>query len=239
VPRGISPVTAWRLTSRGDTASAGQEAVHSAQDQSAGTGGWGRSILSHLLQPVSALDEFYQSFHETRCWCAVYDIVVEGDRQVEHVAGFDTLRPPSRGRGTSAVAKDRCVQLVTALVLPTTGPSRYGRFCGGSPRSATPSRAIHRSPCWPGWMTALTGQTAEAQRLGGGRRGHFVRRRAIGRLGVVRLGAGNVADGHVCRRSRTSNDRRELRCRPRAAMERLARRGALAVRNGASAHWRC
>jgi hypothetical protein len=47
--------------------------------------------LPGLLQPVSALDELYQSFHEARCRGAVDDIVVEGDRQVEQVTRFDTL----------------------------------------------------------------------------------------------------------------------------------------------------
>jgi hypothetical protein len=44
-----------------------------------------------LLQPVSAPDEFYKSFHKARCRRAIHDIVVEGDRQIEHVAQFDAL----------------------------------------------------------------------------------------------------------------------------------------------------
>jgi hypothetical protein len=43
------------------------------------------------IQPVAALDELYQSFNEARRRSAVYDIVVEGDRQVEQVARFNTL----------------------------------------------------------------------------------------------------------------------------------------------------
>src|SRR4029453_4986851 len=40
----------------------------------------------------------YQSFHETRCWVAVYDIGVESDRQVEHVAVVFHLPLPPPGR---------------------------------------------------------------------------------------------------------------------------------------------
>ena len=47
--------------------------------------------LPRLLQPVSALDEFYKSFHKARFRRAIHDIVVEGDRQIEHVARFDAL----------------------------------------------------------------------------------------------------------------------------------------------------
>jgi hypothetical protein len=42
--------------------------------------------MSCFLQPISVLDELYQSVHEARRRRAVYDIVVEGDRQIEHVA---------------------------------------------------------------------------------------------------------------------------------------------------------
>jgi hypothetical protein len=50
----------------------------------------GSSIVSSLLQPVSALDELYESFHEPRRRSAIDNIVVKGHRQIEHVPRFDT-----------------------------------------------------------------------------------------------------------------------------------------------------
>jgi hypothetical protein len=39
-----------------------------------------RAVSPRLLQPIAALNEFHQSFHEARRRSAVDDIVVEGDR---------------------------------------------------------------------------------------------------------------------------------------------------------------
>ena len=47
--------------------------------------------MPRLLQPVSALDELNQSFDKPRCRRAIYYIVVEGNRQIEHVARFDAF----------------------------------------------------------------------------------------------------------------------------------------------------
>ena len=89
-----------------------------------------------------------------------------------------------------------------------------------------------------GWIAVLTGQTAEARTLGGDRRRRLVRPGAAGWLGVVRLGAGDVAGRDVSRRPAADAGRRELRGRPGAAVEPVARHGAVPVRRGASARRR-
>ena len=55
--------------------------------------GWRLGQAHHAgpPQPVSALDELYKSLHKPRRRCAVHDVVVKGDRQVEHVARYHTL----------------------------------------------------------------------------------------------------------------------------------------------------
>ena len=100
--------------------------MDSAQDQSARTGGWGRSILSHLPARIR-FDEFYQSFHETRCWCTVYDIVVEGDRQIEHVTRFDALLDD--GRLASDAAHDQQDGLSGRRQSPTPAATGHAECC--------------------------------------------------------------------------------------------------------------
>jgi hypothetical protein len=58
--------------------------------------GWGRGLLPHLplpdlLQPVPTFNEVDQSLHEARRGGAVYDVMVEGDCQVEEIARFNAL----------------------------------------------------------------------------------------------------------------------------------------------------
>jgi hypothetical protein len=53
--------------------------------------GWGKSLLPHLLQSVPTFNEVDQSLHEARRRGAVYDVMVEGDCQVEEVARFHAL----------------------------------------------------------------------------------------------------------------------------------------------------
>ena len=64
--------------------------------------------------------------------------------------------------------------------------------------------------------------------MGGDRRRGVVRSRARGRHGVVRVGAGHVAGADVPRRSRADAGRRHVRGGPGAALEPVARPGALA-----------
>ena len=74
--------------------------------------------------------------------------------------------------------------------------------------------------------------------VGGDRRHRVVRPGTRGRHGVVRLGAGDVA-GLMCpRRARAGDGRREPRGRAGAAVEPVARPGALLVRRGAPARRR-
>ena len=135
--------------------------------------------------------------------------------------------------------RDRCIQLVTALVLPTyqaghiSTVQRWLSALGDAAIAEHPPLAV-----LAGWIAVFTGQTAEARTVGGDRRRGVVRSRAGGRLGVVRLGAGHVAGRDVRRRSRADAGRRELRGRPGAGMERLARHGAVHACRGAPAHRR-
>ena len=135
--------------------------------------------------------------------------------------------------------QDRCVQLVTALVLPTyqagqlSTVQRWLAALGDSAIEDYPPLAV-----LAGYMAVFTGQTAEAQRwaaivdaasfdLAPGRR-----------YGIVRLGAGDVSSRDLCRRPGADDDRRELRRCARAAVERMARHGALLLGRGAIAHRR-
>ena len=84
----------------------------------------------------------------------------------------------------------------------------------------------------------LTGQTGRGAALGRRRRRRVVRCRTTRRLGVVRLGAGDVARGDLCRRPGADADRRELRRRRRAAVEPVAGHRAAPAGRGAPAHGR-
>ena len=126
--------------------------------------------------------------------------------------------------------RDRCVQLVTALVLPTyqagqmSTVQRWLTALGDAAIEAYPPLAV-----LAGWIAVLTGQTAEAQRWAAIVDAAVVRRGAGGRHSVVRLGAGDAARRDVCRRSGADDGRRQLRGRPGAAVEPMARPGALPV----------
>jgi hypothetical protein len=85
--------------------------------------------LSHLLQPVSAFDELYQSFHEARCRSTVDDIVVEGDRQVEHVARFDALLDDGRFAGDAT--HDQGEGSPARRQAPATAATGHARRCHG------------------------------------------------------------------------------------------------------------
>ena len=94
--------------------------------------------------------------------------------------------------------RDRCVQLVTELALPTyqagqmSTVQRWLSALGDSAVEDYPPLAV-----LAGWIAVLTGQTAEARTLGGDRRRRVVRPGAGGWHGVVRLGAGDVAGRDV------------------------------------------
>ena len=132
--------------------------------------------------------------------------------------------------------RDRCVQLVTALALPTyeagqmSTVQRWLSALGDSAIVEYPPLAV-----LAGWVAVLTGQTTEAQRWAAIVDAASFEPGARGRHGVVRLGAGDVAGRHVCRRPRADAGRRELRGRPGAAVESVARHRAVPVRRGASA----
>ena len=135
--------------------------------------------------------------------------------------------------------RDRCVQLVTELTLPTyqagqmSTVQRWLSALGDSAVEDYPPLAV-----LAGWIAVLTGQTAEAQRwaaivdaasfdlvpLDGS--ASFDSARAMLRA-VMCPGRPGADDG-----------RRELRGRPGAAVEPMARHRALPVRRGASAHRR-
>ena len=127
--------------------------------------------------------------------------------------------------------RDRCVQLVTALVLPTyqagqmSTVQRWLSALGdAADRGVSPARRagrLHR---------AVHRADRRSATVGGDRRRRLVRPGAGRRHGVVRLGAGDVPRRHVRRRPRADADRRELRGRTRS------RRGAHgATRRSASA----
>ena len=124
--------------------------------------------------------------------------------------------------------QDRCVQLVAALVLPTyqagqmSTVQRWLAALGDEAVEQYPPLAV-----LAGYMALFTGQTHRSATMGGDRRRRLVRPGAGGRHSIVRLGAGDVARGHVCRRSRADAGRRQLRGRPGAAVEPMARHGAL------------
>ena len=90
--------------------------------------------------------------------------------------------------------RDRCVQLVTELVLPTyqsgqlSTVQRWLSTLGDSAVEEYPPLAV-----LAGWIAVLTGQTADAQRWAAFARHRLVRPDAGGRHRIVRLGAGHVA----------------------------------------------
>ena len=135
--------------------------------------------------------------------------------------------------------RDRCVQLVTALVLPTyqaghmSTVQRWLSALGDAAIEEYPPLAV-----LAGWVAALTGQVTRSATMGGDRRRRFIRPGTHGRLCIVRLGSGNVAVDDVSRRPRAGHGRRQPRRRPGAPVERVARRGARHMRRGASAHRR-
>ena len=98
--------------------------------------------------------------------------------------------------------RDRCVQLVTQLVLPTYSAGQISTVAAVARGARRP--AIEAYPplaVLAGWVGVLSGQTARGRTLGGrGRRGD-VRPGAAGRYGIVRLRAGHAARRHVRRRA--------------------------------------
>jgi hypothetical protein len=92
----------------------------------------GSSIVSSLLQPVSALDELYESFHEPRRRSAIDNIVVKGHRQIEHVPRFDS---PSMTAG---------LRLIPPTIKRTDCPA--GARSQPPPRPAMPSAVTPTVP---------------------------------------------------------------------------------------------
>ena len=132
--------------------------------------------------------------------------------------------------------RDRCAQLVAALVLPTYEAGQISTVqrwltalgdaadCGVS--AARGSRRLDH---------AVQRADRRADRVGCVRRRRNVRSRAVGRLGVVRVGASDVAISDVPRTVR-------CRCWPtdvggcaRTGLEPLARHGAVHAGRGAPA----
>ncbi len=102
--------------------------------------------------------------------------------------------------------RDRCVQLVTTLVLPTynlgqlSTVERWLSALGDAAIEAYPPLAV-----LAGWIATLAGHTTDAQRWATIIDAAVVRRSTRRRHGVVRLGAGDAAEPHVSRRSRASS----------------------------------
>ena len=98
--------------------------------------------------------------------------------------------------------RDRCIQLVTALVLPTY---QAGNISTVRALAVDARRRRHRGTPSAGCARRLDRGVHRADRrgrtVGGDRRRGVVRSRASGRLGVVRVGAGHVAGRDVRRRS--------------------------------------
>jgi LuxR family transcriptional regulator, maltose regulon positive regulatory protein len=135
--------------------------------------------------------------------------------------------------------RHRCVQLVTELTLPTyqagqiSTVQRWLSAVGDSAVEDYPPLAV-----LAGWITALGRADGGSRTLGGDRRRRVVRPGATGWLRVVRLGAGDVVGRDGSGRPAASASRCELRGGPGAAVEPVARHGAVHVRRGASAHRR-
>ena len=135
--------------------------------------------------------------------------------------------------------RDRCVQLVTELALPTyqagqmSTVQRWLATLGGAAIEEYPPLAV-----LAGWIAVYDRPHRRRATVGGIRRHGRVRPDAGGRHRVVRVGAGHVAGADVSRRSRADGDRRRLRGRGGAAVEPVARCGARLVRGGAAARRR-
>ena len=133
--------------------------------------------------------------------------------------------------------RDRCVQLVTELALTTyqagqmSTVQRWLAALGDAAIEGYPPLAV-----LAGWIMRLERPDCRSATVGGVPRRRLVRPRATRRHGVVRLGASDAAHDHVSGRSRTSDGRRSPCGQPRAAMERVARPGAVLVRRGPLAH---
>ena len=131
--------------------------------------------------------------------------------------------------------RDRCVQLVTELVLPTyqsgqlSTVQRWLSTLARCRRGVSPARGAGRMD------RGADRADRRSATVGGVRRHRLVRPDARGRHGLVRLGAGHAAGADVCRRSRADGDRRKLRGRRGAAVERMARHGTVLVCRGAAA----
>ena len=124
--------------------------------------------------------------------------------------------------------QDRCVQLVTQSILPTyqagqlSTVQRWLSVLGDSAIEGYPPLAV-----LAGYISVFTGQTAEAQ--------HWAAVVDAASFDLVPADGTASFDSaramlravHMCRRSRADDDRRQHRRRPRAAVERLARHGAL------------
>ena len=97
--------------------------------------------------------------------------------------------------------RDRCVQLVTRLVLPTYSAGQMSTVQRWL--SALDDSAIEAYPplgVLAGWVMVLTGQTSEAERWAAIVDDRGLRAGAVGRLRVLRLGPGDAAGRHVRRR---------------------------------------
>ena len=103
--------------------------------------------------------------------------------------------------------QDRCVQLVTALIVPTYQVGQHldraavalgARRLRG--RGISPARRAGGLGSCDHWADRRSAA------VGGDRGRRFVRSGASRRHGVVRLGAGHVANRHLCRRSGAGDD---------------------------------
>ena len=110
--------------------------------------------------------------------------------------------------------RDRCVQLVTTLVLPTYSAGQISTV--EQWLTTLGDASIERHPplaVLAGWVAVLTGHTADAERWAAIADGQFVGTDAAGRNGVLRIGASDAACRDVRRRARRDDPRRRARRR--------------------------
>jgi LuxR family maltose regulon positive regulatory protein len=126
--------------------------------------------------------------------------------------------------------RDRCVQLVTQLILPTyqagqlSTVQRWLSVLGDAAIEEYPPSPSRRLHC------CVYGADRRSATLGGDDRRRFVRPGASRWHGIVRLCTSNVSSRHMCRGPRADDGRRRVRRHPRGDVERLARHGALLFR---------
>ncbi len=132
--------------------------------------------------------------------------------------------------------RERCVKLVTTLVLPTYSSGQMSTVeqwltaLGDDSIEGYPPLAI-----LAGWVVDVERAHQGRRTVGRRRRGRLVGRGAAGWFCIVHLGARDAARRHVCLGSRADDGRRTAGGRRGAAVESMAGFGALPARRGAAA----